>query len=308
MPDQPLVSVLMNCYNGERYLRAAIDSVIGQTYRNWELIFWDNQSSDSSADICRNYADERVRYFQADQHTSLGAARALALSQARGEFVAVLDTDDLWMPHKLEKQVPRFSDPAVGIVISDTIFFSDNGKERRLYGRRPPPQGWVFQDLLANYFVSLETVVMRRSAIESLAHDFDATFSHISDFDLIVRLSSSWKLVCVEEVLAKWRVHPGSATWTEPDRFFREKLEFVRKMDVLPEFEAEWRKCRKAFVTNTIVSGAILSLSSGDRSLCREMLGRYVLSSWKACLVYVLAWLPLSIGLVRAYRRRKALA
>ena len=87
--NKPLVSVLMNCYNGERYLKAAIESVLAQTYPYWELVFWDNQSSDRSAEICLSCADERIKYFRADRHTDLGAARAAAFEHIRGEFVAV---------------------------------------------------------------------------------------------------------------------------------------------------------------------------------------------------------------------------
>jgi len=166
MKQEPLVSILMNCYNGACYLREAIDSVMGQTYRKWELIFWDNQSTDNSASICRSYDDSRIRYFRALNHTNLGAARALALQQAKGEFIAVLDTDDLWLPRKLELQVPMFVCPEVGIVIADTIFFDGSGQEMQLYKLSPPPQGYVFRELITRYFVSLETVILRKRAVD----------------------------------------------------------------------------------------------------------------------------------------------
>lgn len=81
MEQSPLISIIINCFNGERFLREAIDSVIAQTYSNWELIFWDNQSTDSTANIVRSYHDDRIRYFYAPEHTSLGEARNLALEK-----------------------------------------------------------------------------------------------------------------------------------------------------------------------------------------------------------------------------------
>lgn len=304
---QPLVSVLMNCFNGERYLAEAMDSVLAQTYQNWELIFWDNQSTDNSAAICQAYRDPRIKYCRSGQHTNLGGARALAMQQAQGDFIAVLDIDDLWLPGKLELQVPRFDDPEVGIVIADTLFFTDDGKERRLFRHGPPPQGRVFHELIANYFVSLETVVMRRAAIESTGQGFDATFSHICDLDLIIRLSNDWKLACVETVLAKWRVHPYSASWVEPDKFYREKLEFIRKMDTSPAFRSEWEKSRDGFIRNTTVSEAIACLARGERKKCRGMLAPYLPANAKANLVYLLSWLPLGSSFVDSYRRKKAM-
>ena len=305
--EQPLVSILMNCYNGERYLVEAIDSVFAQTYRNWEIIFWDNQSADASAEICKARHDPRIRYFRSTRHTSLGEARALALEQARGEYVAVLDVDDVWLPRKLEVQMPLFADPAVGIVISDTLFFTDGGAQRQLFANRLPPQGYVFSDLLNSYFCSLETVVLRRQAIRSLDHAFDSTLSHISDFDLIVRLSKDWKLVCVNEVLAKWRVHPTSGSWAEPDRFFREKMQFIRKMDALPGYAVLWAQSRSSFLRDSIVSEAIAQLARNERRHCRVALKPYIFSATRAPLVFLATWLPFAHSLVQHYRRRKAM-
>lgn len=310
MPDaQPLVSVLMNCYNGARYLREAIDSVIGQTYENWELIFWDNRSTDDSATICKSYRDSRIRHFLSDRHTNLGGARALALQQARGHLIAVLDTDDLWLPRKLEMQVPFFAHPEVGIAISDTIFFNSRGEEKRLYKRITPRQGRVFHELVTRYFVSLETVVLRKSAIDSLDQAFDPGLSHISDFDLIVRLSLNWELAYVPEVLAKWRVHLNSGTWQESGRFNMEMLQFARKMDLLyPSGDSEWQKARRGFMRGVAVSSAGASLVNGDKVGCRRHLDGFVLDTWKTVVLYLLSFVPLSKVFVRAYLQARSVS
>ena len=106
--NEPLVSILMNCYNGENYLQEAINSVLDQSYQNWELFFWDNRSTDRSADIFKEYKDLRLKYYLAPEHTDLGCGRAKAFQYLTGEFIAVLDTDDVWLPKKLEKQIPLF--------------------------------------------------------------------------------------------------------------------------------------------------------------------------------------------------------
>ena len=117
--NQPLVSVIMNCFNGERYLRDSIDGVISQTYKNWEIIFWDNQSVDKSAEIFKSYNDKRLKYFFANEHTSLYKARNLAIEKSKGDFISFIDTDDLWNKNKLELQLPYFKDPKVGVVYSN---------------------------------------------------------------------------------------------------------------------------------------------------------------------------------------------
>ena len=122
----PVVSVIMNCYNGERYLQEAIDSVYTQTFSDWEIILWDDASKDRTAEIAKSY-DEKLRYFKGEKATALGQARNWAIDKARGEFIAFLDQDDVWLCDKLSKQIPIFEDPAVGIVISNTLFFDGNG-------------------------------------------------------------------------------------------------------------------------------------------------------------------------------------
>ena len=105
MTEKPLVSIIINCYNGETFLREAIDSVIAQTYENWELVFWDNQSTDSTREIVESYNNPKIKYFYAPDHTPLGEARNLAVEKANGEYINFLDADDVWSPNKLEEQV-----------------------------------------------------------------------------------------------------------------------------------------------------------------------------------------------------------
>ena len=103
-----LVSIILNCYNGEKYLRYALDTVIEQNYNNWELIFWDNQSTDNSKKIFDSYKSEKFRYFYSKHHTTLYEARNQALKECKGEFIAFIDSDDTWEIDKLEKQIKLF--------------------------------------------------------------------------------------------------------------------------------------------------------------------------------------------------------
>ncbi len=117
--DEPLVSIIMNCRNGENYLRDAIDSIFAQTYGNWEIIFFDNASTDSSGAIARNYG-EKLHYFHSTQSMPLGAARNAAIGKACGELIAFLDTDDRWLPDKLAWQVAVIRDqPQVDFIYSN---------------------------------------------------------------------------------------------------------------------------------------------------------------------------------------------
>ena len=225
---KPLVSILMNCYNGERYLKETLNCVINQTYKNWELIFWDNQSKDNSAHIFKGYKDKRFKYFYAEEHTGLGEARSKAFKYLTGEFIAVLDTDDFWFPDKLEKQIYSFNDKEVGIVISNTYFFNKY-KKKKLY-KKDPPTGWVADKLIPKYFVSLETLMFRSSYVKEIEKNFDKRYDLIADFDLVVRLSSVSKLAYVSDVLSGWRIHDENDSFKKPVRFFDEKENWIKKI------------------------------------------------------------------------------
>jgi len=205
--DQPLVSILMNCYNGEKYLREALESVVAQTYQNWELIFWDNQSTDRSAEILKSYEEPRFRYFYAPRHTILYEARNYALEQAQGEFIAFLDVDDWWKPEKLEKQVPLFDDPEIGIVSGNFCFVNERKNTKRDWINWSVPTGRVLNDLLSHCFVGLLTLMVRRSAIDQLDYPMDPRYHIIGDFDLVIRLAVNWKLDFISEPVAFYRWH-----------------------------------------------------------------------------------------------------
>lgn len=210
---EPSVSIIINCFNGEKYLAEAIDSVLSQTYSNWEIIFWDNQSSDESATVFKHYRDDRLKYFYSPQHTLLYEARNYAIAKASHDLIAFLDVDDLWLPDKLEKQIALFTDPTVGFVCGNYLINSERKSKSWRAFRRPIPSGWVLDDLLKFYFIGLVTLVVRRSALESLEYPFNSKYHIIGDLDFCIRLSFHWKLGCIQEPVAVYRLHDGNESF-----------------------------------------------------------------------------------------------
>ena len=103
-----LVSVLLNCYNAEKFISKAIESVIKQTYKNWELIIWDDGSKDSTVDIVKKYQDKRIKIFSKKNNLGLGKSRINAIKFINGALVSILDADDYYHKDKLYKQVEIF--------------------------------------------------------------------------------------------------------------------------------------------------------------------------------------------------------
>ena len=305
---EPLVSVLMNCYNGEKYLQEAIDSVLAQTYKNWELFFWDNRSTDRSAEIFKSYNDHRLKYFLSHEHTDLGSGRAKAFKYLKGEFVAMLDADDIWLAKKLEKQVPLFEDPEIGIVISDTFFFNEK-TEKALYGKKLPLTGSVFEKLMTNYFVSSETIVFRMSTALKLPRAFDPDFNFISDFDLVVRLSRISKMAFCPDVLAKWRVHEGSHTWKYPLTFVEEKERWIMKqMAEDPSFSEIYKKQITIFNSTNYRERAVFQIrNNGSRVGAIQNVIKTRFIDWRDWILLLLCLTPFSKILLSYFYKRKAL-
>ena len=305
MDNTPLISVLMNCFNGERYLREAIDSIVGQTYQNWELVFWDNQSTDKSRAIFDSYQDSRLKYYYAPEHTDLGGGRANAFKHLVGDYIAVLDTDDLWLPSKLEKQIQLFSDPDVGIVISDTLFFNETDN-RPLYDGEYPAEGNVFRELLTGYFVSLETLMLRKSVVDRLNYGFDANFSFIADFDLVLRSASISKLAVCKEVLAKWRVHEASDSWQSSVSFSEERERWIEKQAKQDSsFLDKYKKEISILHSKNFLLMAINSLSKNERISALRLISKTNFKDWHDYAVVCLCFMPFSNRLLQYLQKRR---
>jgi glycosyltransferase involved in cell wall biosynthesis len=210
--NEPLVSIIMNCFNGERYLHQAIKSILEQSYQNWEIVFWDNKSTDNSEKIFKSYHDSRFHYYYSEKHTFLYEARNYALSKCNGEFIAFLDVDDIWFPKKLSIQIALFNDVAVGLSCGNYIKINERKKKDISTKQRyhSLPSGDVLNYIFDDYFVHISTLMIRRKALNELEYSFDSRFKHIGDLDIIVRLCYRWKLASVQEPISSYRWHQNN--------------------------------------------------------------------------------------------------
>ena len=206
--DKPLVSIIMNCFNGKQYLEEALKSVLDQTYENWELIFWDNKSEDESSDIFKKFKDNRFKYFLSDRHTTLCKARNLAIEKTKGDFLAFIDTDDMWLPNKLEKQIPLFKDNSVGLVYGNYwLFNKKNIIKKKIFSKQKLEKGKITEWLLKNYRVGILTILIRKKFIENSNEVFNLKYDLSSDFDFVIKFSTDYKFDCVQEPVAIYRQH-----------------------------------------------------------------------------------------------------
>lgn len=208
--DNPLVSIVINCYNGEKYLRQSIESVLDQSYQNFELIFWDNKSIDQSKNIIQSYQDKRIRYFYSKNHTTLYQARNLSLKECKGDFVCFLDVDDYFLKNKIAQQLSYFNDQKVGVVYSNYYRYYEDINKKKLLTKRLLPSGNLNQYILEESQISFMTVMIRKKSLDSLEFNFDQKYSILGDYDLLYRLSFNWNFCYIEEPLAVYRIHSNN--------------------------------------------------------------------------------------------------
>jgi glycosyltransferase involved in cell wall biosynthesis len=286
----------MNCLNCAAFVEDAIDSVYAQTDRDWEIIFWDNASTDASGEIAQRYND-KLRYFRGDQTVPLGRARNLALQQARGELIAFLDCDDLWLPEKLERQLPLFDDPQIGLVYSNSIYFSDHtGKSRLLYRGSAPLRGNAFPALLSRYFLCLGTVVIRRATLAGAIDWFDPRFNVAEEADLFIRIAHDWQLDYVPSALAKWRIHPQSWTWTKGHLLAHELTLMLEKYEALYEnFAIVYGKEITQMRARIAYYEALEDWKRGSTPGARRRIRPYLRTSPRLLVPYVFSFLPFPV-------------
>lgn len=209
MTEKPLVSVIINCYNGEKYLREAIDSVIAQTYENWELVFWDNQSTDSTREIVESYKNPKIKYFYAPVHTSLGEARNGAMERASGDYFGFLDTDDRWLPSFLSDYVSAINDNHDTVIVYSNYYSQEGEKKWLAY---PPRKSGILETavFVKNYNIAISAALFKAEIVKNENIKFNTAFSLIEDYDFFVKLCLFGTICYISEPLMVYLYHENN--------------------------------------------------------------------------------------------------
>lgn len=291
----PRVSVNIPCFNSEKYIAETIQSVLDQTFEDFEVIVVNDGSSDKTGEIVKSFSDPRIKYY-AQENIGLSRTRNRQLELSSGEFIAFLDHDDIWMPQKLEKQIPLFEkNPNVGLVYCDTVFFQGKKDLYSVYSKEKPHRGRVFRELLSRYFLSMETVVIKRQALVGLDHWFDDALTMAEEMDLFLRIAYQWELDYVDEPLAKWRMHNESESHKHSYLIAREKEIILEKLSRLfPDFENQYAQEIKEQKKMIDYHWALSMWEKGDKAKAREYLRPYVFKEKKMLIAFLLSVFPYS--------------
>jgi glycosyltransferase involved in cell wall biosynthesis len=199
----PTVSVILPTYNRARLLGRAIQSVFAQTYQDFELIVVDDGSTDNTESLVKSFNSEKIRYIRHRQNKGASAARNTGIQSAKGAYIAFQDSDDEWMPEKLEKQMRAFetAPPEVGIVYTGFFIITTNKREYKPSAEITPKDGNIFSSIIkGEYLVSPQTIVVKRECFEK-AGLFDEHLPAMEDWEMALRLSKHYHFKYINEPL-----------------------------------------------------------------------------------------------------------
>ncbi len=249
----PKVSVIIPTYNFAKYLPEAIESVLKQTFKDWELFIVDDGSSDGTAEVVRTYlSDSRIKYVYQDNR-GLPAARNTGLRASTGEYSQFLDADDLIHAEKLESQ-SRFLDnnPGVDVVFSDHVFFRGGASDTFIEPHHRRLSGDIKKDLLAGDFIIVSSALTRRKVIDAVG-GYDETLTSTEDWDLWLRLILSGAVfVNTHGRMVFVRLHQSRMS-TDLFNLYSGRYAVIKKaLMSMPVGSVYWRTAKKCYVMSKL--------------------------------------------------------
>lgn len=201
-----MVSIIIPTYNRGRLIKKSIDSILNQTYTNFELIIVDDNSDDNTEDIVKAIDDKRIRYVKQNENIGANKARNLGVEISNGKYIAFNDSDDEWLPNKLELQLDKLIKTN-----SDLVFCSYNrydGERRMIVPNVEIDSKTIFRDLLRGNLISTQTILVKKQCL--LNQKFDETLPRFQDWDLVIRIAKKYKIEFVDIPLVNVYVQEDS--------------------------------------------------------------------------------------------------
>ena len=202
------ISVIVNCYNGEKFIFKSVNSILNQTHSNHEIIFFNNASTDNSENIIKKFNNKKIKILKSKKLLKLYNARNEAIKHATGQFIAFLDVDDWWNKNKLEKQLKAMSQENSEICFSN--FFIHENKKKKLFRETKKNLPINEREFLNNYPVSISSLIIKKKIFDK--NKFNTKYEIIGDFDLVIRLIRKYKFSYIKEPLLHYRDHNSNTT------------------------------------------------------------------------------------------------
>lgn len=233
---EPKVCVIMPCYNGEKFIGEAIESVLNQTYNNWELIIVDDGSTDNSKEVIKRYFnDNRIKYIAHKENRGIPAARNTGIKASKGEYIAFLDQDDIWLPEKLKEQIEIFNvdrDKQIGLVFTDIMHLIEDETIRPEWPSKYVPNNLrikskeeVLKSLFLQNFIPSISVIVRKDCFDRKGLLNENITGGADDYEFWLRISGCFKMIYINKPFVKKRIHENN--YSNMKRFFKDQLQIL---------------------------------------------------------------------------------
>ena len=224
------ISIIINFHNGQKYLKNCIDSILLQEYTNFEIILFDNNSSDNSSLLAKEYKDKRIKYFYNNNKVTLYKARNLALNKAKGEFIAFLDCDDWWEKNFLSSRASLLSDKNYDYYYSNGNLYFDKTKKKSKYKKYFLPSGLIFKNLCKDYFIIISGTIFRKNIFDKFGL-FNENYNIIGDYDFVMKIAKESKGHATNKELFNYRVHENNYSKINTEMFYKEYLKWFNNQE-----------------------------------------------------------------------------
>jgi len=228
----PVVDIIVPAYNAARFLPAALESVLSQTFSDWRIVLVDDGSTDETAVIAKSFAEQLGSKMLVIQQTNKGlpAARNVAIRHSSAEFLALLDADDIWLPSRLAASIELLrARPEVGLVYGGVSLIDQNAaliSTPWLQGKNA--EGWIASGIYTRALdLPCPTITFRRACVEEVG-DFDESMRASEDRDLWLRISLRYQVARIDRVIALYRISSGSMS-SDSERMASAQIRFIEK-------------------------------------------------------------------------------
>lgn len=236
--NNPLVSVIMPTYNHADYIKDSIESVLGQSYKNLELIIINNYSDDNTEDIINTFKDDSIKYLKFHNNGIIAVSRNIGIRHASGKYIAFIDSDDIWLDKKLEYQISFLENNKEFSMVyaPQAILGQDDLLYNNAYSYHKKSQKHnTAISILENNFISCSSVMIKKDVFEIVGYiDEDKELVGVEDCDLWVRIAMRYRIGFIDKVLSKYRIHDNAVS--QRGRSAAQKLKeikLIKKYDKL---------------------------------------------------------------------------
>ena len=251
----PKVTVLMSVYNGEKYLEEAVNSILNQTFEDFEFLIINDGSTDRTLSKLKNYSDSRIKILNNEKNLGLTRSLNIGLKRSKGKYIARMDADDVSMPERLKEEIEFLDSHEDYAAVGTFVYVLDENSEIIRRSKNPIEDAEIRENLVYGNCINHGSVMLRKSCLLDVGY-YNETMVRSQDYELWIRLSKKYRLSNLPEYLYKWREHKKN-------------------------IEAKYIKEQRIFVILAIVKNNVLSAKQATRHFINIFIKKDFMSKWK---------------------------